>query len=90
VPAIFDEIVSKLAVIAKADFAPLSEPGLAERTDLTEGDPYQADSLHAQAAFEGAVAPETCTHDSSQQWGQWFERGLTSGDTRQCDTFAAQ
>jgi exonuclease VII small subunit len=41
---------------AEADFVPLPELGPAERTDLTEVDPYQADSLHAQAAFERAVA----------------------------------
>jgi tetratricopeptide (TPR) repeat protein len=43
-------------VTAEADFAPLPELGPAARADLTEVDPYQADSLHAQAAFARAVA----------------------------------
>jgi hypothetical protein len=43
-------------VTAAADFAPLPELGPAERADLTAVDPYQADSLHAQAAFDRAVA----------------------------------
>jgi len=43
-------------VTAEADFAPLPELGPAERADLTAVDPYQADSLHAQAAFDRAVA----------------------------------
>ena len=41
---------------AEADFAPLLELGPTARADLTEVDPSQADSLHAQAAFERAVA----------------------------------
>jgi uncharacterized protein len=43
-----------------------------------------------QRRARGTVAPETFTHGSSQQRVQWFERGLTGGDIRQCDTFAAQ
>jgi exonuclease VII small subunit len=56
VPDTFDEIVPDRPLTAEADFAPLQELGPAERADLTEVDPYQADSLHAQAAFERAVA----------------------------------
>jgi Ion channel len=56
VPETFDEIVPDSPLTAEADFAPLQELGPAERADLTEVDPYQADSLHAQAAFERAVA----------------------------------
>jgi exonuclease VII small subunit len=56
VPDTFDEIVPDSPLTAEADFAPLQELGPAERADLTEVDPYQADSLHAQAAFERAVA----------------------------------
>jgi hypothetical protein len=56
VPETFDEIVPEVPVTAEADFAPLQELGTTERADLTEVDPYQADSLHAQAAFERAVA----------------------------------
>jgi uncharacterized protein len=45
---------------------------------------------YLQRRARGTVAPETFTHGSSQQRVQWFERGLTGGDIRQCDTFAAQ
>jgi hypothetical protein len=55
VPETFDEIMPDSPGTAEADFAPLLELGPTERTDLTEVDPYQADSLHAQAAFERAV-----------------------------------
>jgi hypothetical protein len=54
-PEAFDEIMPESPVTAEADFAPLPELGLADRTDLTAVDPYQADSLQAQAAFERAV-----------------------------------
>jgi tetratricopeptide (TPR) repeat protein len=55
-PETFDEIMPESPVTAEADFAPLPELGPAARADLTEVDPYQADSLHAQAAFARAVA----------------------------------
>src|SRR4030095_4122722 len=42
-------------VTAEADFAPLPELGPAARADLTEVDPYQADSLHARSACARAV-----------------------------------
>ena len=45
---------------------------------------------YLQRRARDTVAPETFTHGSSQQRVQWFERGLTGGDIRQCDTFAAQ
>ena len=56
VPETFDETLFERAVTAEADFAPLLDLGPGERADLTEVDPSQADSLHAQAAFERAVA----------------------------------
>ncbi|NIP81547.1 MAG: flagellar biosynthesis protein FlgM, partial [Gemmatimonadetes bacterium] len=37
----------------------------------------------------GAVAPESFTHGTSEQRVRWFRRGLSTGDPRQCDTFAA-
>jgi uncharacterized protein len=36
----------------------------------------------------GRVAPERFTHGSSAQRMEWFRRGMSSGDPRQCDTFA--
>jgi predicted metalloprotease len=36
----------------------------------------------------GRVAPEQFTHGSSAQRVEWFRRGMSSGDPRQCDTFA--
>ncbi|MBV9964405.1 MAG: zinc metallopeptidase [Alphaproteobacteria bacterium] len=45
------------------------------------------DRLQMQA--RGTVVPDAFTHGSSAQRVRWFRRGLTSGDTRQCNTFAA-
>jgi uncharacterized protein len=45
------------------------------------------DRLQQQA--RGTVVPDAFTHGSSAQRVRWFKRGLESGNTRQCDTFAA-
>jgi predicted metalloprotease len=42
-----------------------------------------------QRQSRGTVVPDSYTHGSSAQRVRWFKRGLESGDTRQCDTFAA-
>jgi len=42
-----------------------------------------------QRQSRGAVVPDAFTHGSSAQRVHWFKRGLESGNTRQCDTFAA-
>jgi len=42
-----------------------------------------------QRQSRGTVVPDSFTHGSSAQRVRWFKRGLESGDTRQCDTFAA-
>ena len=34
------------------------------------------------------VNPDSFTHGSSQQRMEWLQRGLQSGDLRQCDTFS--
>ena len=42
-----------------------------------------------QQQSRGVVIPDAFTHGSSAQRAHWFRRGLDSGDTRQCNTFAA-
>jgi len=43
------------------------------------------DRLQQQA--RGYVVPESFTHGSSEQRMRWFNRGMQSGDPKQCDTF---
>jgi len=43
-----------------------------------------------QRMARGYVSPESFTHGSSEQRAQWFQRGLTSGDLSQCNTFAGR
>jgi predicted metalloprotease len=43
---------------------------------------------HLQKMATGHVQPERFTHGTSAQRTQWFQRGMQSGDPRQCDTFA--
>ena len=42
-----------------------------------------------QRQSQGYVVPDAFTHGSSAQRVRWFKRGLDSGNTKQCDTFAA-
>ena len=42
-----------------------------------------------QRRSQGHVVPESFTHGSSEQRQRWLQRGLQSGDIRQCDTFNA-
>jgi predicted metalloprotease len=42
-----------------------------------------------QQQSRGVVVPDAFTHGSSAQRVHWFRRGLDSGNTRQCNTFAA-
>jgi predicted metalloprotease len=46
------------------------------------------DTLQRQS--RGTVVPESFTHGSSQQRMTWFQRGLQSGDVKQCNTFEAR
>jgi predicted metalloprotease len=38
----------------------------------------------------GTVVPDSFTHGTSAQRVRWFNSGLTSGDIKQCNTFAAK
>lgn len=42
-----------------------------------------------QRKSQGTVVPESFTHGSSAQRVSWFRRGYDSGQTSQCNTFAA-
>jgi uncharacterized protein len=66
-----------------------------QRQILEKGDPEEALNAAAaigddriQSEMTGQVRPESFTHGSSQQRLNWFKRGFTTGDPRNCDTFA--
>lgn len=65
----------------------LLEPG-----DVEEGLKAAAaigdDRLQRQA--QGYVVPEGFTHGTSEQRVRWLRKGLTGGNLRECDTFAAR
>ncbi|PIV33059.1 MAG: neutral zinc metallopeptidase [Lysobacterales bacterium CG02_land_8_20_14_3_00_62_12] len=43
-----------------------------------------------QQQSRGRVVPDSFTHGSSAQRVRWFKVGMETGDTKRCDTFAAQ
>ena len=61
------------------------EPGDAEEA-LRAAGAIGDDRL--QRMTSGRVAPERFTHGTSAQRIEWFRRGMSSGDPRQCETFA--
>jgi uncharacterized protein len=68
-----------------------------ERNILEEGDIEEGLNAAAQIGDDrmqkrarGYVVPEGFTHGSAQQRVQWFRRGITSGDLKQCDTFSSR
>ncbi len=62
------------------------EPGDVEEA-LAAASAVGDDAL--QRRSQGHVVPDSFTHGSSAQRMQWFQRGLTGGQLRDCDTFAA-
>jgi predicted metalloprotease len=68
-----------------------------ERNILEEGDIEEGLNAAAQIGDDrmqkrarGYVVPEGFTHGSAQQRVQWFRRGITGGDLKQCDTFSSR
>ena len=43
-----------------------------------------------QKRTQGYVVPDSFTHGSAEQRTRWFRTGLSSGDLRECNTFAAR
>jgi predicted metalloprotease len=62
------------------------EPGDVESA-LSAASAIGDDRLQQEA--QGHVVPDSFTHGSSAQRVRWFQRGLRSGDLKQCDTFEA-
>ncbi len=65
-------------------------------SDLEPGDIEEAISAaqavgddRIQQATTGRISPESWTHGSAEQRVQWFTTGFRSGNTDDCDTFAA-
>lgn len=65
----------------------LLEPGDIEQ-GLKAAAAIGDDRLQRQA--QGYVVPEAFTHGSSEQRVRWLRQGLSTGDIRKCDTFAAR
>ena len=66
-----------------------------ERNILSEGDVDEALTAASavgddriQQQTRGRVNVDSFTHGSAAQRSQWFRRGFTSGDPKDCDTFA--
>ena len=66
------------------------ERNILEQGDIEEGlnAAAQIGDDRMQKRARGYVVPEGFTHGSAQQRVQWFRRGITSGDLKQCDTFS--
>ena len=65
----------------------LLEPGDVEQ-GLKAAAAIGDDRLQKQS--QGYVVPEAFTHGTSEQRVRWLRQGLTTGDMRKCDTFAAR
>ncbi|HVT45234.1 MAG TPA: neutral zinc metallopeptidase [Thermoanaerobaculia bacterium] len=64
----------------------LLEPGDAEEA-LGAASAIGDDRIQSQQG--GRIQPESFTHGTSEQRMEWFQRGIRTGDMRQCDTFAS-
>lgn len=66
------------------------QQGLLEKGDIDEAlnaaSQIGDDSLQKRQG--GVVNPDSFTHGSAQQRQEWFDRGFSSGDVDQCDTFS--
>ena len=60
------------------------EPGEIEQA-LNAASAIGDDRLQQQT--QGHIVPESFTHGTSEQRVRWFNRGMNSGNLRQCDTF---
>lgn len=77
-------------------FAGVWSNSIYQRGDVLEpGDVDEALSAAAavgddriQQTSTGRINPEAWTHGSSEQRVNWFNRGYTTGDPNQCDTFS--
>ena len=69
-----------------------SRANILEEGDIEEGlnAAAQIGDDRMQRRAQGYVVPEGFTHGSSEQRVQWFRRGITSGDLKQCDTFSSR
>jgi predicted metalloprotease len=61
---------------------------LLERGDFEEA-MNAANAIGDDTLTRGQVSPRNFTHGTSEQRQSWFERGYSTGDVGQCDTFAA-
>lgn len=68
----------------------IGEENLLERGDIEEAinAAEQIGDDAIQSRTQGVVIPKTFTHGTSAQRQEWFERGYSSGDVGQCDTFS--
>lgn len=66
----------------------VGQQGLLESGDFEEA-MNAANAIGDDTLTRGRVAPRNFTHGTSEQRMTWFQRGYSTGDVGQCDTFAA-
>jgi uncharacterized protein len=62
--------------------------GLLEPGDVEEG-LRAASAVGDDNITKGRVSPDAFTHGTAAQRAQWFRQGMSTGDPRTCNTFAA-